>query len=288
MPQPPRAAQAQTQTNRGGHDPPRRSTHYPRRTINGQGTQIPRARRPSNIFQDLEHLGPSIKPNIPDLKQRYSFANAVAPRQSQHMPNAPGRPAAEESSQSSEEDDCSGARELQHPSNVLRVKAKEGAAVESSSSSEIEESHDLSVEGPDSPGEERDRGQPDVHGEQQPSKVKINQDSAVNFEDTSINQIIHHNRESGKFANIWSTLIFVAHTYNFITTWYFMGLAGFPSGVWLVLELLVEVVVLFDFFLRIYLKHRMPTQWTTMWLLQQREKNSGPVHLLLSFVASLP
>lgn len=67
-----------------------------------------------------------------------------------------------------------------------------------------------------------------------------------------------------------------------------MGLAGFPAGFWLVLELLVEVIVLFDFFLRIYLKHRMPNQWTTMWLLQQREKNSGPVHLSLSFVASIP
>jgi hypothetical protein len=66
-------------------------------------------------------------------------------------------------------------------------------------------------------------------------------------------------------------LIFFAHTYNFITTWYFLGLAGFPEGLWLILELSVEILVVFDFFLRIYLRKKMPQQWRTMWLLQHKE-----------------
>ena len=90
----------------------------------------------------------------------------------------------------------------------------------------------------------------------------------MTFVDTNINQIIHHNKDSGSFANVWSTLIFLSHTYNFLTVWYFLGLEGFPQGLWLVAELLVEVFLLVDFGLRLCLKSRMPSAWTTMWLLQ--------------------
>ena len=48
--------------------------------------------------------------------------------------------------------------------------------------------------------------------------------------------------------------MFLSHTYNFITVWYFLGLKGFPEGWWLVMELLVEVIVLFDLIIRTYLK----------------------------------
>jgi hypothetical protein len=97
----------------------------------------------------------------------------------------------------------------------------------------------------------------------------------VKFDDTNINQLIHHNRDSGRFANIWSKLLFISHTYNFLTFWYFLGMVGFPEGFWLVLELLVELTILFDLCMRSYLKARMPNQWRTMWLLQAKEEHNG-------------
>ena len=69
-----------------------------------------------------------------------------------------------------------------------------------------------------------------------------------------------------------------AHTYNFFAAWYFLGLAGFPDGAWLLLELIVELIVLFDFFLRMYLQVKMPNQWQTMWLLQHREERPEYFH----------
>ena len=66
-------------------------------------------------------------------------------------------------------------------------------------------------------------------------------------------------------------IILVGTTYNFITCWYFLGLAGFPNGYWLTVEIVIEIVLFFDFFLRIYIKQQMPNTWKTMWLMQHKK-----------------
>ena len=65
-------------------------------------------------------------------------------------------------------------------------------------------------------------------------------------------------------------------------------MAGFPEGFWLVLELLVELTILFDLCMRSYLKARMPNQWRTMWLLQDKEEHDGWLQTSLPILASLP
>jgi len=110
----------------------------------------------------------------------------------------------------------------------------------------------------------------------------------ISFEDTSINQLIHSNRESGNFADLWSKLILISITFNFITAWYFLGQEGFPEGAWLTAELIVEMVILFDFILRYYLMQKMPNQWKTMWLLQPKEKSGGSIEWFCYFLASIP
>ena len=121
------------------------------------------------------------------------------------------------------------------------------------------------------------------------SKPKQSGNSAiVNFDDSNINQLIHQNRESGMFANIWSKIMLLGFTYNFITVWYFLGIVGFPSQWWLIAELLVELVMVFDFVIIHYLRHRMPNQWRTMWLLQAKEQSATWLHLFLSFTSSIP
>jgi uncharacterized membrane protein len=91
--------------------------------------------------------------------------------------------------------------------------------------------------------------------------------TSVDFDETNINQLVHYNRDSGSFANYWSTIILISTTYNFLTCWYFLGLAGFPNGAWLIMEILIEIVLFFDFFLRIYIRSQMPNTWKTMWLM---------------------
>ena len=49
-------------------------------------------------------------------------------------------------------------------------------------------------------------------------------------------------------------IILISTTYNFINCWYFLGLAGFPNGAWLIMEILIEIILFFDFLLRIYIK----------------------------------
>lgn len=96
--------------------------------------------------------------------------------------------------------------------------------------------------------------------------------TTVTFEDANINQLINQDRQSGLFADIWSKIVLVSHTYNFLTVWYFLGMVGFPDGWWLFVEILVEFILVFDFLTVLFLKHRMPNQWRTMWLLQAKEE----------------
>jgi hypothetical protein len=103
----------------------------------------------------------------------------------------------------------------------------------------------------------------------------------VTFDDTSINQLIHQNRSSGVFADIWAKIRLVATTYNFVTVWYYLGMAGFPDGPWLFAEILVELIMVFDFLTVTLLRERMPNQWRTMWLLQGKSEK----HVWLSMIA---
>ena len=95
---------------------------------------------------------------------------------------------------------------------------------------------------------------PDDQNDDQNSNI----DFIVNFEESNMNQLVHHDRDSGNFANIWSQLLFVTHAYNFITAWYFLGLEGFPSGVWLSFEILAEIILASDILIMVCLKNRMP------------------------------
>ena len=103
-----------------------------------------------------------------------------------------------------------------------------------------------------------------------------------------MNQLVNHDRDSGYFANAWSRLLFLSHTYNFITAWYFLGLAGFPDGTWLVFELTTEVIIFCDLCITIYLKKRMPNQWRTMWLLHSKQQDPSIAQYVLITIASIP
>jgi hypothetical protein len=57
------------------------------------------------------------------------------------------------------------------------------------------------------------------------------------------------------------------------------------------MEILIEIILFFDFFLRIYIKAQMPNTWKTMWLMQHKKQSDGGVfdsQVIAMFLASLP
>lgn len=120
------------------------------------------------------------------------------------------------------------------------------------------------------------------------TKEEMDMSTIVTFEDTNINQLIHHNRSSGTFADIWSLFRMIALIYNFISVWYFLGMVGFPDGVWLFVEILVEIFQVADFLLVYSLKGLMPNQLRTMWILQEKLTTHKWLYLMAEFIGCIP
>jgi hypothetical protein len=82
-------------------------------------------------------------------------------------------------------------------------------------------------------------------------------------------------------------LIFIVNIYNFFTALFFIGIAGFPFGIWLLLEIGFEVVLVIDFVMRFGLRKRdvWVKNWflhssTSMWFLML---SSIPVSTIIMF-----
>ena len=76
--------------------------------------------------------------------------------------------------------------------------------------------------------------------------------------------------------------------YNFITAWYFLGIEGFPSNAWFVIEILTELYMMVDFLIKIYLKLKMADEYRHMWLILPEKMNKSKMSLLLEFFSVLP
>jgi len=56
-------------------------------------------------------------------------------------------------------------------------------------------------------------------------------------------------------------MILLIHIYAFFTVFFFLGIAGFPTDVWLMIEVCTEVIVFADFFVRIIIRRKYPKIW---------------------------
>jgi hypothetical protein len=65
-------------------------------------------------------------------------------------------------------------------------------------------------------------------------------------------------------------------------------MVGFPEGVNLFVEILFEIITVFDFLTVLMLKYRMPNQWRTMWLLQSKSERAQFFNMLLECIACFP
>ena len=94
-------------------------------------------------------------------------------------------------------------------------------------------------------------------------------------------------RSESALSRVWSKVILAIHTYNFITTFFFLGIEGFPSGPWLIAEIITELLVVNDFVLRLVIRLSCPTIWEEMWLLHDKGTRSN-FHLFIRAIGSIP
>lgn len=90
--------------------------------------------------------------------------------------------------------------------------------------------------------------------------------------------------KSTDFHHKWAIVIFLVNMYNVFNVALWLGIEGFPSGVWMGFEVVSEVIMLSDVIGRIRM-HKAPI-WKKLWMLHDVFDNKrGRVVLL---IASLP
>lgn len=105
--------------------------------------------------------------------------------------------------------------------------------------------------------------------------------------DAGIDYLINEKKEESRLSAFWSKVILLIHTYNFVTVFFFLGIEGFPEGLWLLLEIVSEVLIAVDYVLRLIIRLSCPTIWDEMWLLHDKSGRSK-FHLFLRFLGSIP
>lgn len=113
---------------------------------------------------------------------------------------------------------------------------------------------------------------------------------AINYsekseEESEINSfIILTSFKTTDFHHKWAVLIFLVNIYNFFNVAFWLGIPGFPSGVWMGFEIVSEVVMFSDAIGRIRVS-KFPI-WKKQWMLHDAfDSERGRVVLL---IASLP
>ena len=106
----------------------------------------------------------------------------------------------------------------------------------------------------------------------------------------AINRLINNTTKSGQnadFSKVWSKIILLIHTYIFFTIFFFIGIPGYPTGLWLAIEMCTEVIIVFDFALRFLTRKLAPKFWSEMYLLHDKGAHSN-FHFTIRLIGSFP
>jgi hypothetical protein len=76
-------------------------------------------------------------------------------------------------------------------------------------------------------------------------------------------------------------------TYNYFTTFWFIGFPGFPDKDWFYWEVLAEIIYLIDFLVRFIFPRACKNSWEIMYLLHDRDKDVT-FKLIKRGISSLP
>jgi hypothetical protein len=89
---------------------------------------------------------------------------------------------------------------------------------------------------------------------------------------SAISQIINYRQgtSESQFAKMWSNLFLLVQSYNFFTCFFFIGIPGYPSDWWYVIEVITEIFMVFDFIGRWVMRVYFGNAWSEMYLLHDR------------------
>jgi hypothetical protein len=90
------------------------------------------------------------------------------------------------------------------------------------------------------------------------------------------------------FIALWTKIILATHSYNFFTCFFFLGIAGFPTGAWLVIEAAAEIILLSDFVFREVLRLKFPEIWKIMQMIHDQSATNNRAIFGLALIASFP
>lgn len=96
------------------------------------------------------------------------------------------------------------------------------------------------------------------------------------------------NKEKQSFIDLWVKFILATHTYNFFTAFFYLGIAGFPTGIWFVIEASAEIIVLCDFVYREVMRTRFPEVWKSMQMIHDSSATNSRLVLALALIACIP
>lgn len=102
-----------------------------------------------------------------------------------------------------------------------------------------------------------------------------------------LNSFVSKSLYTNRFQIVWAAMLFLAHTYNMVTIWYYLGINTFPSGVLLVIQILFEFILIIDFVLRLCLTLFAPEIWSSLWLLHDYY-SSTKFGISFNLIASIP
>lgn len=112
-----------------------------------------------------------------------------------------------------------------------------------------------------------------------------------NHEDSDIedlNSFLSKSLLTNKFQIIWAVVLFLTHTYNMLSFWYYAGIIGYPKGELLALQLFFEFIMIIDFIFRLSVKCWSNNIWGSIWLLHDYYSFSTRTGIILNGIASIP
>lgn len=93
--------------------------------------------------------------------------------------------------------------------------------------------------------------------------------------------------KNDRLETIWSNILLIANVYNFVTFCFFIAFPAFPFSAWLVIEVLIELLLIWDTINRLIFQKCFKDVWERMLLLKNRNER-GTIHRILYVISAIP
>ena len=87
---------------------------------------------------------------------------------------------------------------------------------------------------------------------------------------------------------IRENVILLCITYNFFTCCYFLGITGFPLGIWTYIEFIVEVMMIVDILIRLVQKYISRRSLNKVTMFVDINDELKATQLIVYFISSVP